>query len=154
MLQVPQHLVYLVHVPLRVVVLYAQLVAVGLAYGAVLVGPGVPDSGAQVVDIVALGLPYPQKLVYCRLPIGAADGEYGELLRQIVTVHDAELFHRVGALAVFPAGAHFPVRIPDAVVQNVPAILDKYLISSAHAVFSRLPRFSAGTARRYAQRIF
>jgi hypothetical protein len=72
--QVPQHLVHLVHVPLGIVMLYAQLIAVGLADGAVFVGPGIPDPRPQVADIVGLGLPYPQQLVDGGLPVGAAQG--------------------------------------------------------------------------------
>ena len=67
-LQVVQHPVHLVHVALGIVVLHAQLIAVGLADGAGLVGPGVPDFGVQVVDVVGLLLPDPQHFFHCRLP--------------------------------------------------------------------------------------
>ena len=138
-LQIPQHLVHLVHVALRIVVLYPQLIAVGFADGAVLIGPGVPDPGAQVVDVVALGLPDPQQLVNGALPEGAPDGEDGELLRQVIAVHNAEFLDGMGALAVLPPGADRPVRIPDAVVQNVPAVLDEDLVCSAHIISPCFP---------------
>ena len=42
----------------------AQLVAVGLADGAGLVGPLVPDVGVQILNVVGLLLPDPQQLVH------------------------------------------------------------------------------------------
>ena len=134
MLQVPQHLVHLIHVPLGVVVLDAQLITVGLADGAVLVCPGVPNPGAQVVDVVALGLPDPQQLVNGALPEGAPDGEDGKLLRQVVAVHNAEFLDGVGAFAILPAGADRPVRVPNAIGKNILAVLDEYFVCSAHIV--------------------
>ena len=58
-LEVPEHLIHLVHIPLGIVVLHAQLVTVGLADGAVLIGPGIPDVAAELMDVVGLLLPDP-----------------------------------------------------------------------------------------------
>ena len=79
-LQIVQHPVHLIHLPLGVLVLHRQLIAVGLADGAVLVRPAVPDVAPQVVDVVGLLLPDPQQLVDAGLEIGAAHGEDGKLL--------------------------------------------------------------------------
>ena len=42
---------YLIHLALGVLVLYCQLIAVGLADGAALVRPSVPDVGVEVMDV-------------------------------------------------------------------------------------------------------
>ena len=52
MLQVVKYPVYLIHIPFGIVVLYPQLVAIGLAYTAVFVRPGVPDVAVQVVYVI------------------------------------------------------------------------------------------------------
>ena len=132
MLEVPQHLIDLIHVALGVMVLYAQLIAVGLADGAVLVRPRVPDAGAQIVHVVAFGLPYPQQFVNSGLPVCAPYGEYRKFAGQIVAVYNAKFLDRVGACAVLPVRADFAVGVPDAVIKNVPAVLDEYLVCSAH----------------------
>jgi hypothetical protein len=131
-LQIPDDLVHLIHVPLGVVVLNAQLIAVSLSDGAGFVRPGVPHPGAQVVDVVGLRLPYPQKLVYGGLPVGAAEGQYGKLLRKIVAVYNSEFLYCVGGRAVLPAGTHLPVGVPDAVFKDVSAVCDEQLIRAAH----------------------
>ena len=79
--EVVQHPVDLVELALAVLMLYAELIAVGLAYAAVFVCPLVPYVRIEVVDIVALLLPYPQNLVYARTESRAPYGENGELLR-------------------------------------------------------------------------
>ena len=62
-LQVIQHPIHLIHLPLGVLVLHRQLVAVGLADAATLIRPGVPDVGGKLVDVIAFFLPDPQKLI-------------------------------------------------------------------------------------------
>ena len=79
-LEIIEHPVHLVHLPLGIAVLDGELVAVGLADGAGLVRPLVPDVGIGVMDVVGFLLPDPEKLVHRRFPIGAADGEDGERL--------------------------------------------------------------------------
>ena len=64
MLQVVEHAVHLIEHSFFILVLHAELVAVGLADAAALVRPRVPDVGGEVVDVVALFLPDPQKLVH------------------------------------------------------------------------------------------
>ena len=129
---VVQHPVHLVKRPLRVLVLHPQLIAVGLADGAVFVGPAVPDVAPQVMDVVGLLLPDPQKLVDAGFEIGAADGENGKLLPQVIAVDDAEFLHRVGRSTVLPVGADVLVCVPHPVFQDVPAVLLKYFIGAAH----------------------
>ena len=131
-LQVVQYPIHLIELPLRILVLHRQLVAVGLADGAGTVGPAVPDVAPEIVDVVGLLLPDPQQLVDAGLEIGAAQGENGELLPQVVAVDDAEFFHRMRRGAVLPMGAHLQLRVPYAVGQNIPAVLDKAFVCVAH----------------------
>ena len=130
--QVVQHPVHLVKLPLGILVLHPQLIAVGLADGAGLVGPAVPDVAPEVVNVVGLLLPDPQQLVDAGLKVGAADSENGELPAQVVAVDDAEFLHRVGGGAVVPAGTDGLVRVPDAVFQDITAVLLKYFVGAAH----------------------
>ena len=51
-LQVIKHPIHLIHVPFGIVVLHAQLIAVGLTDGAGFVRPLIPDFGIEVMDIV------------------------------------------------------------------------------------------------------
>ena len=132
-LQVVEHAVHLVEFALGILVLDAELIAVGLADRAGLVGPLVPDVAAQVVDVVRLLLPDPQQLVHGGLPVGAPQRQQRELPGQVVAVDDAELLDRVcRGTVVLPAGAHGLIGIPDAVLQNVAAVADKDLVCVAH----------------------
>ena len=131
-LQVVQHPIHLIELPLRIPVLHRQLIAVGLADRAGIVSPAVPDVAPEIVDVVGFLLPDPQQLVDAGLEIGAAQGENGELLPQVVAVDDAEFFHRVGGRTVLPVGAHLQLRVPYAVGQNIPAVLDKAFVCIAH----------------------
>ena len=131
-LQVVQHPVHLVHLPLGILMLHRQLIAVGLADGAVLIGPAVPDMPAEIMDVVGLLLPYPQQLVDTRLEVRSADGEDGELLAQVVTIYDAEFFDGVGGRTVLPVGAHVLVGIPYAVGKDLPAVFLEYTVCVAH----------------------
>ena len=132
MLQVVQHPVHLVHIPLGIVVLHPQLIAIGFADGAALIRPLVPDMAPQVTDVVGLLLPDPQQFVHRRLPVGPADGKNGKFLPQVIAVDDAEFFDRMGRRSVLPVRAHLLLRIPDAVLQNIPAVLNEYLVRTAH----------------------
>ena len=131
-LQVIQHAIHLIHLPLRVPVLHRQLVAVGLADGAALVRPAVPDVSPQVVDVVGLLLPDPQQLVDAGLEVRPADGEDGELHLQVVAVDDAEFLHRVCGCAVLPVGTHVLIRVPHAVGEDLPAVFLEYAVCVAH----------------------
>ena len=146
-LQIPEHLVHLIHIPLGIVVLDAQLIAVGLADGTVLVGPGIPDVAAQLSNTVGLLLPDPQQLVHGGLDELLADGHDGELLPQVIAVDHAKQLHGVGGLAVLPAGANFPVGVPDALGQDVFAVLDKNFIGTAHARSSCISSRGRSSAR-------
>ena len=133
-LEIVEHPVHLVKLPLEVAVLDSQLVAVGLADGAALVRPGVPDVAGQVVDVVGLLLPDPQKLVHRALEGHFADGLHREFRPQIVAVDDTEFLHRVGRGAVSPPGAHLLLRVPHPVGQNLLAIFNEQLVRAAHIV--------------------
>ena len=89
--------------------------AVGLAYAAVLICPWIPDVAVQVVDVVGLFLPYPQKLVHRRLKGSASQCDDGKFPGKVVAVHDAEALDGVGRGAVLPYRTHVIVCIPDAV---------------------------------------
>ena len=132
MLQVVEDPIHLVHLPLRVAVLYPQLIAVGLSDGPVRVCPLVPDAGAQVMDVVGFLLPDPEQLIHGGLPVGAPQGEDGKFPAQVVAVDDAEFFDGVGGRTVLPAGADGLVGVPDAAGQDIPAVLQKKLVSAAH----------------------
>ena len=58
-LQVEQHAVHHVELPLLILVLHAHLIAVCLSYGAVFVSPRVPDVAVQIVNVVRFFLPDP-----------------------------------------------------------------------------------------------
>ena len=137
MLQVIEHAIHLIEHPLFILVLHAELVAVGLADAAALVRPRVPDVGGEVVDVIAFFLPDPQKLVHRALPIGAAQREDGEFPLQVVAVDDAEFLDRVRRGPVLPARTHGKLRVPHAVFQNVLAVPAKNLIGIAHILTSR-----------------
>jgi len=132
MSQIPQHLVNLIHIALGIVMLHAQLVAIGLANGAGLICPGIPYMTLQIVDIVRLLLPNPQQLVHSRLDELLADCEDGKFLLQIITVDHTKQLDCMGGASVFPTRTHLLVGIPDTLSQNVFAILNEYGISVAH----------------------
>ena len=132
MLQIVEHPVHLIHVSLGIVVFDGQLIAVSLADGAGFIRPLIPDPGVEVMDVVGLFLPDPQQLVHSCFPVGPAEGQDGKLLLQIVAVDDAEFFDGVGGRAVLPVRADVLVGVPDAVVQNLPDVLNEYGIRVAH----------------------
>ena len=132
MLQVVQDPVHLIEFTLGVFMLDAQLVAVGLADGAVLIRPLVPDMAAQFGNPVGLFLPDPQDFVNGTLPIGAAQGHNGEFLRQIIAVYHTEFLDGMGRSAVSPAGTNLQCLIGKAVFQNVQACCSVNFICSAH----------------------
>ena len=132
MLQVKKHSIHLVKHPLLILVLDAQLVAIGLADGAILPCPLVPDMAAEIGDSVGLFLPDPEQLVHGTFPVGAPQGHNGEFLRQVVPVHHAEFFDGMGRGAVRPVGAHLQVFVGESVFQNVQAGGTVKFISFAH----------------------
>ena len=94
--------------------------------------PGIPDSRTEIMYIVALCLPDPEEFVNGGFPEGSADGKNREFFRKIIAVDYTKTLYRVSRCAVFPTGAHGKICIPCPVIQNITAILNKYLISSAH----------------------
>ena len=112
--------------------LHTKLIAVGLADGAGLIRPGVPDVGGEVADVVGLFLPDPEELIHRAFQIRAAQREDGKLLLQIVAVDKAEFFDRVGGGAVLPMGADGEVVIAHAVIEDIEAVGTEDLIGVAH----------------------
>ena len=104
--EVVKHAVHLVEVALLVMRLLGDLVAVGLADGAGLIGPLIPDVRVEVVDVVRLLLVDPEHLVHSGLQSRAPQRERGELLAQVVAVGDAEALDGVGRRAVLPVRAN------------------------------------------------
>ena len=143
MLQVPEHLVHLIHVSLGIVVLDSQLIAVGLADGAILVRPGIPDASPQIMDVVAFGLPDPEQLIDGGLPVSPPQRQDREFFREIVAVHNPELLDGMGGSPIFPARANLAVGVPNAVVENITTVLNKDFVCSAHG----LPPCIAGCQR-------
>ena len=143
MLQVPEHLVHLIHVPLGIVVLDPQLIAVGLADGAVFIRPGIPDAGPQIVDVVAFCLPDPEQLIDGGLPVSPPQRQDREFFREIVAVYNPELLDRMGGSPILPARANLTVGVPNAVVENITTVLNKDFVCSAHG----LPPCIAGCLR-------
>ena len=153
-LEVIKHPVHLVHLPLGVDVLDAQLIAVGFADGTGLVGPLVPDMGVEIMDVVGFFLPDPQQFVHRGFPIGPPESENGELLLEIVAVDNAEFLNGMGGGAVVPVGTDILVGIPHAGVQNLPAGADEKRVGLAHtlpplAVFSPSIAKSAGKDKQF-----
>ena len=120
--QIVQNLVYLIELPFRELIFYAQLVAVCLADAARFIRPAVPDMRRKIVDVIALFLPDPEDLVDGRFEVGAAYGKNGKFFPQIIARHLPEFFDGMRGCSVLPARAHLPVRIPRAVFEDVPAV--------------------------------
>ena len=72
------------------------------------------------MDVVRLFLPDPQQLVDRALPVGAAERQNRELLRQIVAVDDAEFFDSVRACPVLPVRPDGKISTP--LVNDVVAV--------------------------------
>ena len=137
--EIPDDAIDLIHFAFLVLMLDAELVAIGFANAAVRIGPFVPDMGAKIVDVVGLFLPNPENLVGGELDGGAAQGESGELLLEIVAGANTELFDGVGRAAVLPFWAHFFAPGVRAILENVAAHLYELLISFTH---EKLPPLS------------
>ena len=135
-LEIVEHPVHLVHVPLGVVVLHPQLVPIGLADGAGLIGPGIPDAAVQVVNVVGLLLPNPQQLIHSTFQVHPADGLDGKLLPEVVAVDQAEQLNGMGRGSILPPWADGQVRVPRTLGQDLPAVLLKKFIGFAHGFSS------------------
>ena len=134
MLEIVEHPIHLVEEPLLVLMLDAQLVAIGLADGAVGASPFIPNMTAQIGDAVGFFLPNPQHLIDGAFPIGAPQSHNGEFLRQVVAIHYAEFFDGMGWSAVRPMGPHLQIFIGKAVFQDIQAGCPVKLVRSAHNV--------------------
>ena len=135
--QIPEDLVHLIHISFGIVVFYPKLIAVCFSNGAVLICPGIPYTGTKIMHVIALFLPDPQKLVNGGLPVRPADCENRKFIRKIVTVDDTETFYCMGRRTVLPAGPDGKIRIPRAVIQYLPAILNENFVCSAHTILHK-----------------
>ena len=130
-LQVIDDPVHLIHHPFLILMLYAQLVTVGFADGAVLVGPLIPDMAVQIMDVIGLLLPDPENFIGTALQGGPAQGQQGEFLLQIITVADAEFLNGIGRRSVGPVGTDLFSLCTGTVLKNISAHGNKYLIRFA-----------------------
>ena len=131
--KIVEHAVHLIEFALLIYALLAQLIAVRLADGTVFVRPAVPDMRIEFADIVGLFLPNPENFVYTAFKCRAAQRENGKFLSQIVSVYHAEFLDGVRLRAVRPMRPHGQRLVRKAVVYNVPAVFDKYLVSVTHS---------------------
>ena len=126
MLQVIEHPVHLVeHALLGILVLDAQLIAVGLADGAGLIRPVRPRCGQmRSWTLLDFFCQIHRSSSTALLQVGAAQGQDGKLLLQIVAVDDAEFFDGVGGRAVLPVGTDGAGRSSQhAVFEDVAAVV-------------------------------
>ena len=131
-LEVVQHLVYLVHVPFGVVTFYAKLVTIRFADGASFVRPTIPNVTVQIVDVVALFLPNPKQFVNGGFESGTSKCDDGELFLEVVSVYLAKHLACVGGSAVVPASADILGAVFPAVSKDILHVLLKNYISFAH----------------------
>ena len=133
-----EHAVDLIEHTLGIDVLDPELIAVGLADGAVLTRPAVPDVAAKFADAVGLFLPDPQQLLNTGAVISPAKRHDREFLPQVIAVHHAEFLDGMRRRTVLPVRPHRPVGVPDTVFQYVAARLDIDFIRSAHTFPSKV----------------
>src|SRR5699024_1953093 len=62
----------------------------------VLICPGIPDMGVEVMDIVGLSLIDPEDLIHAGFQSGLSQSQRRELLSQVITVHYPEPLNGVG----------------------------------------------------------
>ena len=131
-LQVVEHAVHLVEFTLGILVLDAELVAVGLADRAGLVGPLVPNMAVEIMHVIGLLLIDPQDLVHGGLERRTTQRKRGKLLAQVVARRDAKVFNGIGRGAILPHRADLLALGGGAMVQDIAAHGYKLLISFAH----------------------
>ena len=130
--KIVKHPVHLIHHAFFVLMLYTQLVAIGLADGTVFVCPAVPDMAAQIFNIVGFFLPDPEDLVKSVFEACLSQGQGGEFFPQVVAVDYAETFYGVGKASVVPFRSYFFAFCAAAVVEDVTAHGFEYFICFAH----------------------
>ena len=136
LLQVIQHTIDLIEHPLGILMLHAELITIGLADGAVLIRPTVPNVAAQLVDVVGLFLPDPQQLIDAGAVIRPAQRHDGKFFFQVISVNNAEALDRVRGCAVRPVRTHLAVGVPDALGEDLPTSFNVYGICVAHLAAS------------------
>ena len=144
-LQIVDYTVHLIHLAFFVLMLHAELIAVSLSDRAVLICPCVPDVRIQVMHIVGLFLPDPQKFIKRTFQCRSSKRQCRKFFSQIVTVDHAEFLDRVRRLIrVLPDRTHLFSFCAHSVIQNISAHSLKYFICIAHAISSCLfyPVFS------------
>ena len=131
-LQIVDHPVHHVEHAFLILVFYLHLIAVGLSDAAVRIRPLVPDMAVQVMDVVGLPLPDPQKLVGGRLDGSPPEGQGGKFLPQVIAVHNAEALYGIGRRSVRPVGPYLFSSGVRALIDDIPAHLLEYVICVCH----------------------
>ena len=131
-LEVVQHAVHLIKVTLGIMALLPNLVAVGFADGAGLVGPLIPNMAVEVMHVIGLLLIDPQDLVHGRFEGRTTQGKRRKLLTQVVAGRDTKVFNGIGRGAVLPHRTDLLALGGGAMVQDIAAHGYKLLISFAH----------------------
>ena len=132
-LQIVQRTVNLIEHTFLITVLNSQLIAVRLADRTRFVRPAVPNVTVEFVNIVALFLPYPKKLVHRRLKRRATERDCGKFFRKIVAVDYAELLDGMRRRSVRPMRTHVQRLVRNAAVYYIAHIPYKNFVSSAHS---------------------
>jgi hypothetical protein len=130
--QIVDESVHLIHLPLREFVFHAQLITIGLSDRSVLVRPRIPDVTLEILYVVGFFLPDPQKLIRTALDCGSPERDGRKFLSEIITVDNPEFLDGVGACPVLPMGTDFLSLCTAAVINNIAAHINKYLVSVTH----------------------
>ena len=134
-LQVVDHTVCLVHHTFFILMLYAHLIAVSLAYRSGFISPGIPDMAVEIMNIIRLLLPYPEHFLRSRLKCSLPYGNDRKFLRKVIAVHNPKPLYGICGSPVFPVRADFFAFRTGAVFQNIPAHILKHIICHAHDLF-------------------
>ena len=84
------------------------------------------------MDVVALLLPNPKKLIEAGLKSGPANREDREFLGEVVGVHDSEFLDGVGRGSIFPVRADGKVGVPDSFLEDLVHVFNEDFIGVTH----------------------
>ena len=90
----------------------------------------------QIMDVVGMFLPDPQKFVHSALEVLPPECHDGKLLGEIVPVHNAEALESMGRCAVFPVRTDFLAGIRIPVVEDIGHIFNEEFICVTHTLSS------------------
>ena len=115
--------------------LFRELISVGFANLTGFVGPGVPNVGTKIMDVVRFFLPNPKQFVQTIFEIGFPNRQNGQFLLKVVLVDDAEFLNGVSRGSVFPVGPNRIIGIPDSVLKDILDVLLEDFICGGHAPY-------------------